>query len=46
MSQKLGYIRLDGMELGRVFEDKLSGKDTDRPQLQELLTYARQGDTI
>lgn len=57
MGEKLGYIRvstvmqntdrqLDGMELDRVFEDKLSGKDTNRPQLQELLAYARQGDTV
>jgi len=57
MSQKIGYKRvstliqstdrqLDGMELDRVFEDKLSGKDTNRPQLQELLAYARQGDTV
>lgn len=57
MSQKIGYIRvsslmqntdrqLDGLELDRVFEDKLSGKDTNRPQLQELLSYARQGDTV
>lgn len=55
--QQLGYKRvsslaqstdrqLDGMELDRVFEDKLSGKDTNRPQLQELLAYARRGDTV
>lgn len=57
MGEKLGYIRvssvaqntdrqLDGLELDRVFEDKLSGKDTNRPQLQELLRYARRGDTV
>jgi DNA invertase Pin-like site-specific DNA recombinase len=57
MTQRIGYVRvsslmqntdrqLDGMELDRVFEDKLSGKDTNRPQLQELLSYARQGDIV
>jgi len=57
MGEKLGYIRvsslaqntvrqLDGMELDRIFEDKLSGKDTNRPKLQELLEYCRKGDTV
>jgi DNA invertase Pin-like site-specific DNA recombinase len=30
----------------RVFEDKASGKDTNRPALQEALTYLRTGDTL
>jgi DNA invertase Pin-like site-specific DNA recombinase len=38
--------QLDGIQLDRVFEDKLSGKDTKRPQLQELISYARKGDTV
>lgn len=57
MGERLGYIRvstlaqntdrqLDGMELDRTFTDKLSGKDSNRPQLQELLQYARKGDTV
>ncbi len=29
-----------------VFEDKLSGKSTDRPQLAAMLKHARKGDTI
>lgn len=55
--QHLGYIRvssvsqnpdrqLDGIELDRTFTDKLSGKDTNRSALQELINYARQGDTV
>lgn len=28
------------------FVDKVSGKDTDRPQLKEMLDFARSGDTI
>ena len=35
-------------ELGveKVYLDKASGKNTNRPQLQEMLSFARQGDTI
>ncbi len=55
--QQLGYIRvstviqntdrqLQDVQLDQVFTDKLSGKDTNRPALQELLKYARKGDTV
>lgn len=33
-------------EVDKLFKDKLSGKDTDRSQLQEMLSYVREGDTI
>lgn len=56
-SEKIGYIRvsseeqnaerqLDGVTLDKTFIDKVSGKDTNRPQLEALLHYARDGDTI
>ena len=32
--------------LDKVFEDKVSGATTDRPQLQAMLEYVREGDTI
>lgn len=35
---------LDGCD--RVFADKVSGKDTKRDQLQQMLSYVRQGDTL
>ncbi len=55
--QRIGYIRvssigqhtdrqLEGMQLDRVFTDKVSGKDTDRPKLQEMLEFVREGDTV
>lgn len=55
--QRVGYRRvstldqstarqLDGVELDRTFEDKASGKDTHRPQLQAALSYCREGDTF
>lgn len=53
----VGYVRvssidqntarqLDGVTLERVFEDKVSGATTDRPQLQEMLKFIREGDTV
>lgn len=30
----------------KVFEEKLSGKDTNRPELQNMLEYVREGDTV
>src|SRR5271165_5001748 len=30
----------------KIFTDKCSGKDTKRPQLAALLSYAREGDTV
>lgn len=55
--QRVGYKRvssvdqntmrqLEGVAVDRVFEDKASGKDTNRPQLQTALEYCRSGDTL
>jgi DNA invertase Pin-like site-specific DNA recombinase len=55
--QRIGYVRvssfdqnperqLDQVQLDRVFTDKASGKDTQRPQLDALLLFAREGDTV
>lgn len=38
--------QLSGIELDKVFTDKLSGKDTNRPQLQAMIDYVREGDTV
>jgi hypothetical protein len=32
--------------VNRVFRDNASGRDTTRPQLTELLRFARDGDTV
>jgi DNA invertase Pin-like site-specific DNA recombinase len=56
-SQRIGYIRvssldqnaerqLDGIHLDKLFTDKASGKDTNRPQLQSALHHVRAGDTL
>lgn len=53
----VGYIRvstaeqntdrqLDGIELEKTFTDKASGKSTDRPALQECLSFVREGDIL
>lgn len=55
--QRVGYVRvssegqndarqLDGMALDKTFTDKASGKDTQRPQLQAMLSHVRQGDHV
>ena len=55
--QRVGYIRvssvgqnparqLDGAGLDRVFTDTVSGKSAARPQLQAMLAYVRDGDTV
>ena len=41
--------QIDAMQkynIEKWFIEKVSGKDTNRPKLQELLDYAREGDTI
>ena len=55
--QRVGYRRvstldqntarqLDGIPLDVVFEDKASGKDLQRPELQRCLTHLRAGDRL
>ncbi len=57
IGQKVGYIRvsseeqntirqLDGIQLDKVFTDTTSGKNTDRPELQRMLEFLRDGDTL
>lgn len=38
--------QLDGLTFDKVFADKVSGATTDRPQLQAMLGYVREGDTV
>ena len=38
--------QLDGVEIDKLFTDKASGKDTNRPQLTVMLGFVREGDTI
>ena len=55
--QRIGYIRvssedqnperqLEGETLDRVFVERASGKDTQRPNLLDMLAYAREGDVV
>lgn len=55
--QRIGYIRvssfdqnperrLDQVQVDRVFTDKASGKDIHRPELDRLLAFVREGDTV
>jgi DNA invertase Pin-like site-specific DNA recombinase len=55
--QRIGYVRvssfdqnperqLENVKTDRVFTDKASGKNTQRPELEALFAFARDGDTI
>jgi DNA invertase Pin-like site-specific DNA recombinase len=55
--KRIGYVRvssedqndarqLEGMVLEKTFTDKASGKDTNRPKLQAMLEFVREGDHI
>lgn len=57
VGQRVGYIRvstsdqnaarqLQDVALDRVFSDAASGRDASRPQLDELLAFVRDGDTV
>lgn len=57
MRQRIGYRRvstlvqntarqLDGVELDRMFEDKLSGGTRERPGLAAMLEHIRDGDEV
>jgi len=54
---RIGYVRVssfdqnlerqvDHVQVDKVFTDKASGKDTQRPQLDALLAFVREGDTV
>ncbi len=57
MSKQLGYKRvssidqneerqLDGVHLDKIYIDKMTGSVRERPQLDALIDYARDGDVI
>src|SRR5687768_15990222 len=54
---RVGYIRvstvdqnaerqLHGVEVDKTFTDRASGKDANRPALQEAMRYCREGDIL
>ena len=46
IGQNLDRQLQDSDKYDRIFEDKCSGKNTDRPALQEMLNYIREGDEV
>ena len=55
--QRIGYIRvstfdqnperqLEHVDVARIFSDKASGKDVHRPQLEAMMDFVREGDTV
>lgn len=35
-----------GITIDKLYEEKISGKNTERPQLKAMLQYVREGDTV
>ncbi|TAD88605.1 MAG: recombinase family protein [Alphaproteobacteria bacterium] len=57
LGHRIGYVRvssfdqnperqLEHTQVDKVFTDRASGKDTQRPQLDALLAFVREGDTV
>jgi DNA invertase Pin-like site-specific DNA recombinase len=57
IGHRIGYTRvssldqrldrqLENMQVDRMFSDTVSGKDTKRPQLDAMLGFVREGDTL
>jgi DNA invertase Pin-like site-specific DNA recombinase len=55
--QRIGYVRvssfdqnperqLEHVQVDRLFTDQASGKDTQRPELDRMLAFVREGDTV
>lgn len=55
--QRIGYVRvssfdqnaerqLENVTVDRIFTDKASGKNMERPELEALFAFARDGDTV
>ncbi len=55
--QRIGYVRvssfdqnperqLERVPVDKLFTDKASGKDARRPELERLLAFVREGDTV
>jgi len=55
--QRIGYLRvstfeqntarqLEGIDVDKIFTDRASGKDTKRPELDALMQFVREGDTV
>lgn len=57
IGQRIGYVRvssfdqnrerqLDNVKVDKLFTESASGKNTQRPQLDALLSFVREGDTV
>jgi len=57
VGQRIGYVRvssydqnperqIENIKVNKVFIEKASGKDTHRPELDALLSFVREGDSV
>ncbi len=39
-------VLMESLQVDEIFIDKISGKNTDRPELKKMLSFIRKGDTL
>lgn len=39
-------LEMEKLQVEKIFQEKISGKDTNRPEFQKLLRFAREGDIL
>lgn len=39
-------VLMEALGVQQIYIDKMSGKNSDRPQLKEMMSYVRRGDTV
>ena len=39
-------VLMDALGVEQIYIDKMSGKNSERPQLKEMMSYVRRGDTV
>ena len=39
-------VLMESLGVDEIYIDRMSGKDTNRPELQKMMNYVRHGDTV
>ncbi len=46
LDRQLDMLQQEGVEYDHIFQEKVTGTKKDRPELQHMLDYLREGDTV
>ena len=39
-------VLMESLGVNQIYIDRMSGKNTDRPELKRMMTFVREGDTV